>query len=98
MPARSSSSGRPFTRCARAGWPGRKARRVAKDDVFDVFENQIRARAQDSGNPWQITPSGRRYEPDYGLLQTLLAIPIDAGSGSESGRLASAIDAWVATE
>jgi hypothetical protein len=71
---------------------------VAKDDVFDVFEKQIRARAQDSGNPWQITPSGRRYEPDYGLLQTLLAIPIDAGSGSESGRLASAIDAWVATE
>jgi hypothetical protein len=71
---------------------------VAKDDVFDVFENAIRARAEHSGNPWQLTPSGRRYEPDYQLLQTLLAIPIDAGSGSESGRLASAIDAWVATE
>ncbi|MGH3852836.1 MAG: hypothetical protein ACRDR6_04930 [Pseudonocardiaceae bacterium] len=28
----------------------------------------------------------------------LLAIPIDAGSGSESGRFANAIDAWVATE
>lgn len=71
---------------------------MVKDDVFDVFENAIRARAQDNGNPWQITPRGRRYEPDYGLLQTLLAIPIEAGSGSESGRLASAIDAWVATE
>ncbi|MGH3840313.1 MAG: hypothetical protein ACRDS0_02540 [Pseudonocardiaceae bacterium] len=80
---------------------------MAKDDVFDAFEDPIRARAGSdgvdsdragSGNPWLITPGGRRYEPDYGLLQTLLAIPIDAGSGSESGRLASAIDAWVAAE
>jgi hypothetical protein len=72
-------------------------RRVAKDDVFDSFEDAIRGRPE-SGNPWQMTPAGRRYEPDYGLLQELLAIPIGAGSGSESGRLASAIDAWVATE
>jgi hypothetical protein len=28
----------------------------------------------------------------------LLAIPLQAGSGSESGRFANAIDAWVATE
>ncbi len=71
--------------------------RVAKDDVFDSFDNAIRGR-KDIGNPWQMTPTGRRYEPDYELLQTLLAIPIGAGSGSESGRLANAIDAWVATE
>lgn len=70
---------------------------MAKDDVFDSFENAIRGRT-DIGNPWHITPTGRRYEPDYELLQTVLAIPIEAGSGSESGRFANAIDAWVATE
>jgi hypothetical protein len=70
---------------------------VAKDDVFDSFEDAIRGRT-DIGNPWHITPTGRRYEPDYELLRTLLAIPIEAGSGSESGRFANAIDAWVATE
>ncbi|MGH3783472.1 MAG: hypothetical protein ACRDRO_23345 [Pseudonocardiaceae bacterium] len=70
---------------------------MAKDDVFDSFADAIRGRA-DTGNPWQITPAGRRYEPDYELLRTLLAIPLEAGSGSESGRFANAIDAWVATE
>lgn len=64
---------------------------MAKDDVFDSFEDAIRG-STDIGNPWQLTPTGRRYEPDYELLQTLLAIPIEAGSGSESGRLANAID------
>ena len=32
------------------------------------------------------------------MLATLLGIPVAAGSGSESGRFANAIDAWVATE
>lgn len=70
---------------------------VAKEDVFDSFDDAIRSRP-DIGNPWRVTPAGRRYEPDYDLLRILLAIPIDAGSGSESGRFANAIDAWVATE
>lgn len=70
---------------------------MAKDDVFDTFEAAIRAR-EASANPWQLDGGTRRYEPDYDLLQTLLAIPIQAGSGSESGRFANAIDAWVANE
>ena len=70
---------------------------MAKDDVFDTFEAAIRAR-DITGNPWRLSSGERRYEPDYDLLQTLLAIPIQAGSGSESGRFANAIDAWVANE
>ena len=70
---------------------------MAKDDVFDTFEAAIRAR-EAAANPWHLAADGRRYEPDYDLLQTLLAIPIQAGSGSESGRFANAIDAWVANE
>jgi hypothetical protein len=46
---------------------------VVKDDVFDSFEDAIRGRT-DIGNPWQMTPTCRRYELDYELLQTLLAI------------------------
>lgn len=70
---------------------------MARDDVFDTFEVAIRAR-HSFANPWSVTGDGRRYEPDYDLLQVLLAIPIQAGSGSESGRFANAIDAWVANE
>lgn len=70
---------------------------MAKDDVFDTFEAAIRER-QSTDNPWKLSDDSRRYEPDYELLQTLLAIPIQAGSGSESGRFANAIDAWVANE
>lgn len=70
---------------------------MAKDDVFDTFETAIRAR-DTTGNPWHLPSGERRYVPDFDLLQTLLAIPIRAGSGSESGRFANAIDAWVANE
>lgn len=70
---------------------------MAKDDVFDTFEAAIVARDRNA-DPWHVTDDSRRYVPDYDLLQTLLAIPIAAGSGSESGRFANAIDAWVANE
>jgi hypothetical protein len=49
-------------------------------------------------NPWHIGNEGPRFRPDYLLLEALLAIPLHAGSGSESGRFANAIDAWVAAE
>jgi hypothetical protein len=65
--------------------------------VFDTFEASIRA-SDATENPWKLDQRGRRYVPDYALLQTLLAIPLQAGSGSESGRFANAIDAWVANE
>lgn len=66
-------------------------------DVFDAFEGAIRARPR--LNPWAADEGGGRgYRPDYDLLGELVGIPIAAGSGSESGRLAKAIDAWVASE
>jgi hypothetical protein len=69
-----------------------------RDDVFEAMEPAIRARP--GANPWQVDPStgGRSYVPDYELLQTLLGIPVSEGRGSESGRFAKAIDAWVAQE
>lgn len=67
-------------------------------DVFDAFESAIRARP--AANPWSVDPTtgDRAFHPDYDLLSELVGIPIAAGSGSESGRLAKAIDAWVAQE
>jgi len=62
------------------------------EDVFDSFQGTIRA--GERINPWQ----GARYVPDYDLLGALVAIPIQAGSGSATGRLAKAVDAWTANE
>lgn len=68
------------------------------DDVFDPFEPAIRTRP--ANNPWSVDPAtgDRAFEPDYELLSQLLAIPVAAESASASGRLAKAIDAWVAQE
>ena len=70
----------------------------SSDDVFDSFETAIRARKP--RNPWsRDEPTGRlEYVADYQLLGDLIGIPLGAASGSESGRLAKAIDAWVASE
>ncbi len=71
---------------------------ASRDDVFDAFESAIRARP--TVNPWSVdsTTGEQAFLPDYELLSELVRIPIAAGSGSESGRLAKAIDAWVAQE
>ena len=68
------------------------------DDVFDSFEEIIRARP--TTNPWAIDAitSARTYAPDFDLLAELVGVPVGAGSGSESGRLAKSIDAWMAHE
>jgi hypothetical protein len=67
---------------------------ASKEDVFDSFEKAIRTRP--ATDPWDADSS--HYVADYDLLATLLAIPVRDGSGSESGRLAKAIDAWTAYE
>ena len=69
-----------------------------RNDVFDSFEEAIRARSD--GNPWQLDGDSDipTYVPDHELLETLIGIPVSEGRGSESGRLAKAIDAWVAHE
>ena len=66
---------------------------AGKKDVFDSFEEAISARP--NGNPWS---DDGRFQPDDTLLSELVGIPVSAGSGSESGRLAKGIDAWVAFE
>ena len=50
-------------------------------------------------SPWvHGGEGGPTFEPDYPALAGLIAIPIEAGSQSHTGRLAKAIDAWVADE
>jgi len=49
-------------------------------------------------NPWARIGSTLCYQADYGTLEELLTVPVHEGSGSQSGRLAKAIDAWVAFE
>lgn len=67
-------------------------------DVFDSFEGAPASRVD--SNPWEPGDDGSapRYVPDHSLLEELTGIPLGEGSGSETGRLAKAIDAWVAHE
>jgi hypothetical protein len=68
------------------------------DDVLDSFEGALRARP--AVNPWSFDGPAATpvYVPDYELLAELVGIPVAARSGSESGRLAKAVDAWMAHE
>jgi len=63
----------------------------------------ILAAADITASPWysDLSDGGaRKYEPDRDLLQRILQVPIAAGYADEqqSGRVAKALDAWVAHE
>lgn len=67
------------------------------DELFESFDALLSGRPE--ANPWSDGEDGRhRFQPDYDALSQLVAIPIAAGSGSESGRLAKAVDVWTANE
>ncbi len=68
-----------------------------KKDVFSSFEALMGGWPVSS--PWTQNERGTaEFQPDYGLLERLMGIPVGAGSTSASGRLAKAIDAWAAFE
>jgi len=68
------------------------------EDVLDSLETVLSSCAITS--PWcrGREPGDLSYAPDYEVLEQLLAIPIGQGQVAGSGRLAKAIDAWVAHE
>lgn len=65
-------------------------------DIFSLLEPIISDKP--FVNPWTRIDETPYYQADYGTLEELLAVPVCEGSGSQSGRLAKAIDAWVAFE
>lgn len=67
------------------------------DELWDAFGEVLAVRP--STSPWGHDQDGiRRFEPDFDSLASLISIPIEAGSESQTGRLAKAIDAWMANE
>lgn len=67
------------------------------DQLFEAFDAVLAGRPRT--NPWSSSGGGApQFTPDYEALTGLVGIPIEAGSGSETGRLAKAIDAWAASE
>ena len=66
------------------------------DELLEAFGAVLADRPQ--VNPWSSSPGSPRFSPDDAALAGLIGIPIAAGSGSETGRLAKAIDAWAASE
>jgi hypothetical protein len=65
----------------------------AKPDAFSDFDPLLAA-ADTEVSPW----IDGRYVPQLDLLQALLSVPISAGDKQESGRVAKALDAWIAHE
>lgn len=67
------------------------------DELWDAFGSVLGDRP--TASPWTHDGDGsRRFEPDFDALSSLISIPIEAGSESQTGRLAKAIDAWTANE
>lgn len=67
------------------------------EELFEAFEAVLLSRPKKS--PWgRSSGAAPEFTPDYEALTRLIGIPIEAGSGSETGRLAKAIDAWTANE
>lgn len=66
--------------------------KLKADSLSDL--DPILAAADTDASPW----CGDVYEPDRDLLRQLLAVPIQAGHAQQSGRIAKALDAWVAHE
>ncbi len=64
-----------------------------KPDVFSLFDPTLNA-ADNTTSPWVRS----RYVPELDLLRELLSLPISTGEKQESGRVAKALDAWVAHE
>jgi hypothetical protein len=76
-------------------------------DDTDVLSDldPILAGEDTSASPWinpaySDDPAKRDYIPDYDLARRLLAVPISEGRAEEqqSGRVAKALDAWIAHE
>lgn len=72
-----------------------------KPDALSDLDSVL-AEADTSASPWysDLSDDARKYEPDRDLLQRILQVPIAAGYADEqqSGRVAKALDAWVAHE
>lgn len=67
--------------------------RAPKPDVFAMFD-PILNEADREASPWE----NGRYSPKVDLLRELLSVPISTAEKQESGRVAKALDAWVAHE
>lgn len=66
---------------------------VPSDDSLSNLDALL-AEADNELSPWH----GDVYQPDMDLLRRLLAVPIHAGHAQQSGRVAKALDAWIAHE
>lgn len=81
-----------------------RLRSVADEDVLSQLD-AILAGGDTSVTPWVTLAGGPRhgervFQPDYDLARKLLHVPISQGYATkqQSGRVAKALDAWIAYE
>jgi hypothetical protein len=73
------------------------------DDADALSDLDAILAAADTSSPWVMPAKDeeeRIYQPDYDLARQLLAVPISQGAADEqqSGRVAKALDGWIAHE
>ena len=69
--------------------------------LFDrIIERAIGGGLQNYSNPWQSAGAEGElsYQPDFGVLEQLLGVPLLLGAASQSGVPALALDVWTAYE
>lgn len=79
----------------------KKARRDAAGAIFDVMRagEEAKLTALDASPwKWDKVRQAAVFEPDFGPLTRLVAIPVLQGAESNTGRLGKTIDTWAAYE
>jgi hypothetical protein len=65
-------------------------------DIFELITPVVKAYPED--NPWHVSDDGIHYRANVELLEKMLEVPVSEGAGTQSGRFAKTVDAWVAYE
>lgn len=65
------------------------------DLAWDRFDALVSAQRP---GPWRDLGGRASFEPDFVLLEQLLAVPLVHGAGTQSGLPAKAVDVWIAAE
>lgn len=60
--------------------------------------DQLLAKADVTSNPWSDEGGRRIYQPDPELLARLMQVPLADDATTQSGRVAFAVDSWIAHE
>ena len=69
----------------------------SSDKAWELWDHLVAEEASPI-SPWAGDGSSVSFQPDFALLERLLAVPIALGATTQSGLPAKAVDVWVSQE